>query len=613
MQKFIASSLLLAGVNAPLHAQETAADNSLNLPALVVTATRVATPKNQLTAATTVYTRQDIDRLQANTLPDLLKNTPGIDMTQQGGMGKTTSVFMRGTNSDHVLVLIDGIKVGSATLGTTPFESIPIDQIERVEIIRGPQSSLYGSEAIGGVIQIFTRKGTQEDKPSVTLDTGGGSYNTAKASGTVSGKWKNSWYSLGASHINTQGFDARQATPGFFGVDQPDKDGYYNTGLNARIGHRFDNNAEIEAFYMRAEGKNEYDGSFQNKTEFVNQLVGTSASLNLMENWRSTLRFGQSRDDGDNFAPDGSFSSKFNTTRWNTTWLNQFDLSDAHQLIAGTDYRVDEVDSSTDYDKRSRYDVGIFSELHSRILDDHFINASLRWDHNEAFGDYVTGNFGWRYNAPIGISPFASFGNAFKAPTFNELYFPNYGNPTLQPEESTTFEVGLAGDHWLQWEIRAYHTNIDNLIVPTMNQATFEFSSENVGKSQIDGIEIEMSKNWLGWNTQLSMNLLSPENRETNARLPRRAEKTLAFDVSKSFGQFDLGANVLAQGDRFDDTQNLIRVAGYTTVDLRSTYHINKNWMLSARLNNLLDKQYQTVNTYNTADRNFFVSIHYNN
>ena len=613
MQKFIASSLLLAGVNAPLQAQETAADNSLNLPALVVTATRVATPKNQLTAATTVYTRQDIDRLQANTLPDLLKNTPGIDMTQQGGMGKTTSVFIRGTNSDHVLVLIDGIKVGSATLGTTPFESIPIDQIERVEIIRGPQSSLYGSEAIGGVIQIFTRKGTQEDKPSVTLDTGGGSYNTAKASGTVSGKWKNSWYSLGASHINTQGFDARQATPGFFGVDQPDKDGYYNTGLNARIGHRFDNNAEIEAFYMRAEGKNEYDGSFQNKTEFVNQLVGTSASMDLMENWRSTLRFGQSRDDGDNFAPDGSFSSKFNTTRWNTTWLNQFDLSDAHQLIAGTDYRVDEVDSSTDYDKRSRYDVGIFSELHSRILDDHFINASLRWDHNEAFGDYVTGNFGWRYNAPIGISPFASFGNAFKAPTFNELYFPNYGNPTLQPEESTTFEVGLAGDHWLQWEIRAYHTNIDNLIVPTMNPATFEFSSENVGKSQIDGIEIEMSKNWMGWNTQLSMNLLSPENRETNARLPRRAEKTLAFDVSKSLGQFDLGANVLAQGDRFDDTQNLIRVAGYTTVDLRSAYHINKNWMLSARLNNLLDKQYQTVNTYNTADRNFFVSIHYNN
>ncbi len=613
MQKFIASSLLLAGVHLPLEAQESAADNSLNLPALVVTATRVATPKNQLTAATTVYTRKDIERLQVNTLPDLLRNTPGIDMTQQGGMGKTTSVFMRGTNSDHVLVLIDGIKVGSATLGTTPFESIPIDQIERVEIIRGPQSSLYGSEAIGGVIQIFTRKGTQEDKPSFTLDTGGGSYNTAKASGTVSGKWKNSWYSLGASHINTQGFDARQATPGFFGVDQPDKDGYYNTGLNARIGHRFDNNAEIEAFYMRAEGKNEYDGSFQNKTEFVNQLVGTSASMDIVDNWRSTLRFGQSRDDGDNFAPDGSFSSKFNTTRWNTTWLNQFDLSDAHQLIAGTDYRVDEVDSSTDYDKRSRYDVGVFGELHSRILDDHFINASLRWDHNEAFGDYVTGNFGWRYNSPIGISPFASFGNAFKAPTFNELYFPNYGNATLQPEESTTFEVGLAGDHWLQWEVRAYHTNIDNLIVPTMNPATFEFSAENVGKSQIDGIEIEMSKNWLGWNTQLSMNLLSPENRETNARLPRRAEKTLAFDVSKSLGQFDLGANVLAQGDRFDDTQNKIRVAGYTTVDLRSAYHINKNWMLSARLNNLLDKQYQTVNTYNTADRNFFVSIHYNN
>jgi len=613
MQKFITGSLLLAGIHTPLQAQDTVADPSLNLPDLVVTATRVETPKNQLAAATTVYTRKDIERLQVNTLPDLLKNTPGIDMTQQGGLGKTSSVFMRGTNSDHVLVLIDGIKAGSATSGTSPFEFIPIDQIERVEIIRGPQSSLYGSEAIGGVIQIFTRKGEQDEKPSVTLDAGGGSYNTAKASGSVSGKIKNSWYSLSASHINTQGFDARQATPGLFGVDQPDKDGYYNTGLNARIGHRFDNNAEVEAFFMRTEGKTEYDGNFQDKTEFVDQVVGTSASMDIIDNWRSTLRLGQSRDDGDNFAPDGAFSSKFNTTRWNATWLNQFDLADDHQLIAGSDYRFDEVDSSTVYDESSRYDVGVFTELHSRIWEDHFINASLRWDENEAFGDYVTGSVGWRYNSPIGISPFASFGNAFKAPTFNELYFPNFGNANLEPEESTTFEAGLAGDHWLQWEVRAYHTNIDNLIIAVMDPATFNFSAQNVGKSQIDGIEAEISKEWLGWNGKLSLNLLSPKNRTTNARLPRRTEKTLSFDLSKSFGQFDLGVNVLAQGDRFDDTANKTKVAGYATVDLRTAYHINKHWMLSANLNNLLDKQYQLIDTYNTADRNFFVSIHYNN
>lgn len=611
MQKFILGSLLLASATSPLQAQETLSGDTTGLPEMVVTATRSEVAKNQLAAAVTVYTRKDIERLQVKTFPELLRGTTGIDMTQQGGDGKTTSVFMRGTNSDHVLILIDGIKVGSATLGTTPFEFVPIDQIERVEIIRGPQSSLYGSEAIGGVIQIFTRKGGQSEKPSVTLDAGGGTYDTMRTAGTVSGKWKNSWYTVGASHFNTQGFDAREPVPGFFGVDQPDDDGYYNTAVNARIGHRFDNNAEIDASFLRSQGRTEYDGTFQDKTNFINQVAAFSGSMDVLDNWRSTLRLGQSFDDNDNFAPGGSFSSRFDTQRWNATWLNQFDLSDDHQLILGSDYRLDEVSSlPTSFEEDSRYDVGVFGELHSRILDNHFINASLRWDENEAFGDYVTGNIGWRYNSELGISPFASFGNAFKSPTFNQLYFPFFGNPDLEPEESTSFEVGLAGDHqWLQWEIRAYHTNIDNLIVFLPP----DFKAVNVNKAQIDGIEAEISTQVLGWNGKLGMNLLNPQDRETNFRLARRYQESLSFDLSRAFGPVDVGVNVLAQGDRYDDPQNTIRVAGYVTVDLRAAYHVNKNWMLSAKLNNLLDKQYQLVDTYNTADRNFFVSIHYNN
>jgi len=610
MQKLIFGSLLITGFNSQLQAQET----PQNLPDLVVTATRTETAKNQLAAAATVYTRKDIERLQAKTLPELLSGTTGIDMAQSGGYGKDTNIYMRGTNSDHVLVLIDGIKIGSVTSSTTPFQFIPLDQVERVEIIRGPQSSLYGSEAIGGVIQIFTRKGGQNEKPSVTVDAGGGSYDTYRASGSVSGKWKNSWYSLASSQFGSQGFNSRQPTPGLFGVNQPDKDGYLNTALNARLGHRFDNKAEVEAFFMRAEGKSEFDGNFQNKTEFVEQTVGTTGSINIVDNWRSILRLGQSRDEGDNFAPDGTFSSNFNSTRWNASWLNEVALSDDHQLVIGSDYRLDQVDSSSAYNETSRYDAGLFTELHSRILDDHFINASVRGDKNEAFGEQLTGNFGWRYNGKYGISPFAGFGNAFKAPSFNQLYFPGFGNPSLKAEQSTSFEAGLAGDHdWLQWELRGYHTNIDNLIVTVTNPSTFLFSAENVGKAQIDGIEAEIGTQLMGWNSKLNMNLLSPKNRETNARLPRRAEKTLSFDLSRSFGQFDLGANVLAQSDRFDEALNKTKVAGYVTVDLRSAYHLNKNWMLSAKLNNLLDKQYQTINTYNTADRNFFLSIHYNN
>jgi len=614
MQKLFFGSLLLAGISVQSQAQENQT-NSTMLPDMVVTATRTEVAKNQLSAAATVYTRADIERLQVKTLPELLRGSVGVDITQQGGYGQLSSVFMRGTNSDHVLVLVDGIKYGSVTAGTSPFEFVPIDQVERVEIIRGPQSSLYGSEAIGGVIQIFTRKGAHEQKPSVTLDTGGGSFDTYRMAGTVSGKLQNNWYNLGVSSIGSEGFNARRPIPGPFGFSQPDRDGYENTALNARVGHRFDNNAEIEAFFMRTEGKTEFDANFGgSQTEFVNQVVGLSGSMDIVDNWRSTLRLGQSRDDGSNFfSPGNIFDSRFNSTRWNASWLNDVILSDNHKLTTGADYRLDEVDSSVDYNEKSRYDAGVFTEIHSQLWQDHFVNASIRWDNNQAFGNYVTGNVGWRYNWDHGISLLANFGNAFKAPSFNDLYYPDYGNANLKPEESTSFETGVAGNHdWGQWQVRAYHTNIDNLITPVPD-ANFNFSAQNIGKAQIDGIETEIGTQLLGWNGKLGMNLLNPQNRETNLRLPRRADKTLSFDVSRSFGAVDLGANVLAQGNRFDNAQNTTEVAGFVTVDLRTAYHLNKNWMLSAKLANLLDKNYQTVNTYNTAGRNFFISIHYNN
>jgi len=618
MQKYIISSLLLTGFNPPSQAQETLTKDMANLPGVVVTATRTETFKNQLAAGATVYTRQDIERLQVKTLPDLFKGTIGVDVAQSGGYGQTTSLFLRGTNTDHVLVLIDGIKVGSVTTGTTPFELIPIDQIERVEIIRGPQSSLYGSEAIGGVIQIFTRKGSHDDKPRITLDAGGGSYDTAHTAGTVSGKFDNSWYNLGVSHLDSQGFNAKQNS-------DPDRDGYQNTGLNARMGHRFADKTEVEAFFMRSEGTNRYDSSFGgDNSAFVNQVVGIAGNRDVMDNWHSTLRLGQSRDELDTFFSDGSFESRFNTTRWNAGWLNTVQLSDAHQMIVGTDYRVDEVDSGDldafspgfdTYNERSRYDVGVFTELHSRLLDNHFVNGSVRWDKNQAFGDYVTGNIGWRYNSVWGISPFASFGNAFKAPTFNELYWPDTGygggNPHLKPEESRSFEVGLAGDHdGLQWELRAYHTDVDQLISG--------WPPVNVDKARIEGIEAQISTDLLGWHQKLAMNLLEPIDLKTGQRLQRRSDKSLSFDLSRSWGAFDFGANVLAQGDRPDldfSTWPATRVNlhGFVTMDLRAAWHVDKNWMFSAKLNNLLDERYQTANNYNTPDRNFFVSIHYNN
>lgn len=614
MKKLLFSSLLLAGAKTP-PAYSEADRQRIDLPDVVVTATRSEAPKKQLATAAAVYTRADIERLQVKTFPDLLRGAAGLDLTQSGGDGKITSVFLRGTNSDHVLVLVDGIKVGSATSGTTPFEFVPIDQIERVEIIRGPQSSLYGSEAIGGVIQIFTRKGGAAATPKIGLDAGAGSYDTYRAAGSVNGSWGSGWYSLGASSIGTEGINARQPTPGPFGFSQPDRDGYRNTALNARAGYRFDNAAEAEASFIHAEGVSEFDSNFGgDHSNFVTQTVSLAGNMNVLDNWRSTLRLGQSRDENETLLPESDIlDSKFNTTRWNVSWLNDVILTDAQKLILGADYRLDQVDSTVRYTEKSRYDVGIFGEYQGQIADRHYLTGSVRWDENEQFGDYLTGSIGWRSNWDYDLSTFARFGNAFKAPSFNDLYFPNFGNPHLKPEESTSVEVGLGGGHKLaQWEFRAYHTDIDNLITPVAD-ANFNFSAQNVGKSQIDGLEFELKTQILGWNNILNMTMLNPEIRDTNKRLPRRADKSAGYDLYRSFGPFDVGAHLIAQDARYDNAANTVKVGGYVTVDLRAVYHIGKNWQLSAKLNNLMDKSYQTVSTFNSQGRNFFFSIHYNN
>ena len=612
MQKFIFGSLLLTGFNTQLHAQETPKE----LPDMVVTATRTETAKNELATATTVYTREDIDRLQVKTLPELLKGSTGVDITQNGGYGQPAYVYMRGTDSSHVLVLIDGIKAGSVTTGTSAFELIPVDQIERVEIIRGPQSSLYGSEAIGCVIQIFTRKGKQSEKPSVSANVGGGSYDTHQESGTISGRWQNNWYSLGVSNLDSRGFSATVVP---YNGGSPRRDAYRNTAVNARAGHRFDNNAEVDTFFMRAEGINQFDGypGSTNNKEFVNQVVGTSASMDIFDNWRTSLKLGQTQDNQTFFLPAGTFDSRFNSARWNASWLNQLTVNKDHQVTLGSDYRLDEVDSSTLYNKNSRYDVGVFGELHSRIFDSHFINASLRWDENQAFGEAVTGNMGWRFNWDYGLSVFSNFGNAFKAPTFNDLYYPDafgsHGNPNLKAEDSKSFEVGLAGNHAkLQWELRAFHTIIDNLIIwMPIAPNSYSFVPQNIGKSEIEGIEAEIGGQLLGWTNKLTGNLLNPKNLGNNKLLPGRSEQTVSYDVSRSFGGLDVGAKVLAQAGRFNDLANATRLSGYTTIDLRTAYHFDKNWMVSAKLNNVLDKQYQTISNYNTFGRNFFFSINY--
>jgi len=578
---------------------------------IIVTATRTPLEADRLAAAVTVLDREDIDRLQVKSLPELLRGIAGIDVTVSGGYGKATGIRLRGTESHHVLVLVDGVRVGSATLGTAAFQHLQPALIERIEIVRGPRSSLWGSEALGGVIHIFTRRGSGET-PRYSLDAGSGSYDTFEVTGGVSGEYQDFECSAALSWFESRGIDARRPVPGRFGVDQPDYDGYDNLSVQFRGGYEFGDSGRVEAFIKRAHGTTEYDGNFQDESDFLQQVVGGALSFDPIPDWNTSLLLSESLDEADNFAPSGDFSSRFDTRRRQLSWQNRLSLWDINLLTFGVDYRQDKVDSSTDYALTRRDNTGIFGQ-YGVNFHGHQLIASVRWDDDQVFGAETTGGVGWSYALNDALRVYAAYGTAYKTPTFNELFFPAFGNPALKPETAASWEAGLEGRHdYVGWSVRAYRIDAQDLIA-TVCDRSFNCTPENVNEAQVTGVEGEFFARWNGWDATLALEYLDPDNESAGTRLPRRARERLSFDLSRTFHRFTLGARLFAEGNRYDNVANTIRVGGFALVDLLAEYRLGKHLTLRARVANLFDKEYQTINTYNSFERNFFLSFHYGN
>jgi len=579
---------------------------------VVVTASRVAETTDDTLAAVSVITRDEIERQQSKSVQDVLQGLAGISITNNGGPGKATSVFLRGTESDHVLVLVDGIKVGSATLGTTAFQHIPVEQIERIEVVRGPLSSLYGSEAIGGVIQIFTRKGGGELNPFFSI--GGGSYDTYNASLGLSGGGERGWFNLSASGIDTEGFNAcnGKSSPGGAGcfTIEPDDDGYRNLSGSLRAGYRFEGGLEIDAHALKTKGESEFDGSFVNESESVQQVLGGSVRFSPLDVWQVTLAAGRSEDESDNFK-DGSFQTRFESERDTVTFQNDISITDDHLFTLGVDYQKDRVDGTTAYAVSSRDNKGLFTQYQGAIAAQD-IQLSLRRDDNEQFGEHNTGNAAWGYALNKGLRFKASYGTAFKAPTFNELYFPGFGNADLRPEESRSIEFGLSGRAgWGRWSSNIYETQIDDLIAFDASI----FAPANIDQARIRGLEMTFAAQVEAWNFTTNFTLLDPENRSNGTNrgnvLPRRAEQSLRFDATHHVGKYTLGATLFTEGKRYDDFANTRELSGYASVDLRAEYALTKDWLLQARVENLLDKEYETAAFFNQPGRGLYMTLRY--
>ncbi|MBK1703983.1 TonB-dependent vitamin B12 receptor [Halochromatium glycolicum] len=600
------------GVNPSARAQ---VEDVTELSPVVVTAARTAETADETLASVTVIDRAEIEQRQSKTMRDVLRGLPGVALSSTGGPGASTSLYLRGTESDHTLVLIDGIKVGSATTGAPPWQHIPVEQIERVEVVRGPRSSLYGSEAIGGVVQILTRRG-QQGPLTPRLSLGAGTHNTIRASGGLSAGTERGWFDAGLGFEQTQGFNACDGEPFVGGcfVDQPDDDGY--TNKNGRLSGGWDlaDWLEVEASFMRSEGETEYDGGAfaGNRDKTALQTARLRFDLQPLAIWSSRIEIGRSWDDSKIYHED-DFLDRFDTRRDLLSWQNDIAVAPGHQLTLGVDHQRDQISTTLIYNDDARDNTGYFAQYLGRFgaLD---AQLSLRQDDNSQFGGHGTGSAALGYRFGNGLRLSASYGTAFKAPTFNELYFPGFGNPDLKPEQSRTAEVGLAGGHpWGRWAANLYQTDVDELIAT--NLVGTQYLPENIDESRIRGLELWTTAELSGWLLDANLTLLDPRNESEGPNngnlLARRPEQTFRLDADRQFGRIGVGGTLFVSGRRFDESANRVRLDGYTLVDLRADYAFSDALRLQARVENLLDEDYETAAYYNQPGRTLFVSLLY--
>ncbi len=589
-----------------------AEETNIQADEVIVTASRISQPQDTVIADVTVITHEEIERAGQSTLIEVLQSQPGVEITSNGGAGKTSGVFLRGTNTGHLVVLIDGMRINSATAGITAFENLPLAQIEKIEIVRGPASSLYGADAIGGVIQIFTKKG--EGKPRFYASAGYGTYDTKTAEAGVRGSAKDTSFSLNVSSSDTQGFSAyKTSNPQF-----KDKDGYRNLAVSGSVSHQIVQGHDIVVQFLSSVGHTSFDSRF-NATNFSDNADLTQLSYAVIShnqftsNWLSTLRLGEGLDESVSFQEFGR--SLFRTKQRQYSWQNDINLP-LGTLTLLYDRLEERVSSTTTFDKNSRNNDG-FLIGYLVNLGSHSLQANYRSDHNSSFGTNDTGGLGYGYSFNENWRVTGSYGTAFKAPSFNDLYYPGFSNPNLKPEKSRSLEASLRYETSQNSASLTFYENKIKDLIALDFLPPFVF---NVNEARIRGLTLAGTQRWDNWQLKGSVDVQSPRDKETDNLLVRRANRHASANLSHDWGDWRFGAEAIASSARYNDAANNQRLDGYTIFNVTADYKINPDWKLQARVNNLFDKQYALAFdgdpaaggfVYDTPGSNLFVNIRY--
>lgn len=578
------------------------AQDARTLDAVQVTASRVERPVSETLASVTVITREQIEASQAPSLIDLLGRQVGVDIARTGGPGNASTVFLRGGNAPHTLVLVDGVRVSSTGQGVFDFAHLPLEQIERIEIVRGPRAAIWGSDAVAGVIHVFTR-----DPSAASARVFAGSYGRLGASAGTGAGSDDHGFGVTAGWQRLRGFSA--TNPANWGYD-PDDDGYRNLNLGLR-GRTTLGSQRLAFSAVATDADVEFD---QGDTRARNSSAGLSLGGELGARWSHQLSLGHAREDLDTVS---GFSNAFRSRRTSLDWVNSLALGPDGTLNLGVNWQDEEGVSSNAFDgetfSRSRSSRAAFAGYGGR-WGTQLLDLSLRRDHSNQFGGATTANAAWGWNIRPDTLLRLSWGEGFRAPNFNELYYPDTGygfagNPDLRPERSETMEAGLslapATGHTLG--LSAYRTRVRDLIAfaaPGTNNAI------NINRARMDGVELDYRYDGEAWTFGGNVAWLDTEDEATGLALLRRARHKAHADVGYRFGNgLELGLDADYASSRRDVGGN---PGAYAIAHLRLAWTLSPSWRLEARIENLTDRDYTLVQGYNTPGRSGVLGLVWN-
>ena len=581
---------------------------------VVVTASRTPQRADAVIPDTVVIDSAEIARAGASSIADVLRRQRGIEIARNGGAGTNTSVFLRGANSNQVVVLVDGVRIGSATTGAAAWSAIPLSSIDHIEIVYGPLSSLYGADAIGGVVQIFTKK--SDGRPVFGAGAGGGTYGTNQYDASVHGATggeRGVTYALSGAREESDGFSATR--PGAFGYNGDD-DGYTRNSVNGRIALRLAEGHEIGAQFLQSRLNAQYDnGSSAFDAHNIQEVDSYAVFLDdrILPMWRSRVQVARSEDKSGSFTSTGpTGATQLNTRQDEFTWQNTFDLNgDTLQVLAG--HRKEQVLSSTVKEVNRTRITNAVAAAYDLRRGSHLLDISARNDRSE-YGSKTTGAAGYGYEFTQDLRATASFGTSFRAPTFNELYYPNYGLSSNKPERGRNAEAGVqyrvAG---IDLQANYYRNRLTDMIVsvtPCPGRPSGS-CAYNVDHALLEGLTLAADTRLGNLDVRASADLQDPRDETTGKQLARRARRHASVAADYSVGQVDAGAELQASGRRFDDAANKNILGGYGLLNLYTTWHMTRDWSLLVRVDNAFDKSYELARNYGTAGRTWFAGFRY--